>query len=106
MSRSQNNFDIIIPKVRIPKVAMPKLKEVADSLGGIRVIHVCGRTKEIIPDLLQTGFDAYSLEEDVSLIKEISSEMRLLGNVSSKKALVRGSIDEVKNEIDELTIHM
>jgi [methyl-Co(III) methanol-specific corrinoid protein]:coenzyme M methyltransferase len=91
------SLSLISPTI-FREFALPKLKEVSDNLGGIRVLHVCGRTKEIIPELVETGFDAYSLEEDISLIKSIDSEIRLLGNISSKKTLITGSVEDVKQE--------
>jgi [methyl-Co(III) methanol-specific corrinoid protein]:coenzyme M methyltransferase len=67
-------------------------------LGGIRVLHICGRTREIIPDIVKIGFEGISIEEDLARIKPLAGDVKILGNVSSKKTLVFGTTQEVKAE--------
>jgi len=81
-------------------IVKPSLAKVADSLGGIRVLHVCGFADKIIVDLADTGFDGLSVEEsvDIARIKPMAHGVKILGNVSSKKTLFRGSAEAVKEE--------
>ena len=79
--------------------AMPKLEKLARNIGGIKILHICGRTKEIIPDLVKMGFDGLSLEEDIKYIKSLSGDVKVLGDISSKKTLIVGTVDDVKSEV-------
>jgi [methyl-Co(III) methanol-specific corrinoid protein]:coenzyme M methyltransferase len=79
--------------------AKPALIEVASSLGGLKVLHICGRTSKVIPDLVELGFDGISIEEaDIASIKPLVGNVKILGNVSSKKTLPFGTPEEVKAE--------
>jgi len=75
------------------------LSEVARSLGGLRVLHICGETRGIETDMAETGFDGISIEAvDVAHVKSIVGDVKILGNVSSSKTLMFGSPDDVKAE--------
>ncbi len=79
--------------------AKPALVEVANSLGGIKVLHICGRTDKIIADMAEIGFEGISIEqEDLAALKPLVADTKILGNVSSKKTLPFGSPDDVKAE--------
>jgi len=79
--------------------AKPALIEVANGLGGIRVLHICGRTDKIIPDMAEIGFEGISIEqEDLAALKPLVADTKILGNVSSKKTLPFGSPEDVKAE--------
>jgi len=92
------SLELISPDM-FRNLAKPALTKVADNLGGIKVLHICGRTNKIIPDMVETGFDGISIEEaDIASIKPLVGDVKILGNVSSKKTLPLGSPDEVKAE--------
>lgn len=76
----------------------PALTKIADSLGGIRVLHICGRTAQIWSDLAETGFNGLSVEAEIAQVKPLVGNTRILGNVSSKNTLVLGSPEDVKAE--------
>jgi [methyl-Co(III) methanol-specific corrinoid protein]:coenzyme M methyltransferase len=78
----------------------PELTEIADSLRGIRVLHICGQTDKILSDMVETGFDGLSVAEKTEIV-EINPRVReakILGNVSSHITLIFGSPEDVKNE--------
>jgi len=91
--------DLISPNM-FREFVKPALIKIADSLGGIRVLHICGRTERIVPDMAETRFDGLSLAEETNIagIKPFVGDAKILGNVSSKKTLVFGSPDGVKAE--------
>lgn len=82
------------------KFVKPVLIELTNNLGGIRVLHICGRTEKLVPDMCESGFDGISIEEAVNIanIKNLVGDVKILGNVSSKKTLVFGTPEEVKAE--------
>jgi len=82
------------------KFAKPALTQVAESLGGPRLLHICGGAEAIVPDMAETGFEGISVDEavDVAAIKPLVGHVKVLGNVSSKTTLVFGSPEDVKKE--------
>jgi [methyl-Co(III) methanol-specific corrinoid protein]:coenzyme M methyltransferase len=78
----------------------PALTKIAESLGGPRLLHICGNAELIVPDMAETGFDGISIEEAVNVaeIKPLVGDVKILGNVSSKSTLVFGSPEDVKKE--------
>lgn len=90
--------DMISPTM-FREFVKPSLTKIADNLGGIRVLHICGRTEKIIADMAETGFDGLSIEiKDIASIKPIVGDVKILGNVSSKDTLIFGSKEKVKAE--------
>lgn len=81
------------------KFVKPYLTKIADELGGIKVLHICGNTEKILADMAETGFDALSIEtKNVASAKSLAGEVKILGSVSSSKTLTFGSPEEVKVE--------
>lgn len=70
--------------------AKPALIKVADSLDGIKVLHICGDTNSIVPDMAECGYHGISLEETVNIAKAKSlvGDVKILGNVSSRETLL------------------
>jgi len=90
---------LISPKT-FKEFVKPALTKIAKELGGIRVLHICGNASPIISDMVETGFDGISIEEDLDIakIKPLVGDVKILGNVSSKGALVMGDPDQVEAE--------
>lgn len=89
--------DMISPNA-FREFAKPALTKIASDLGGIRILHVCGYTDPILPDIIDTGFDGISVEADIARTKPLAGDTRILGNVSSKKTMILGSTEDVKAE--------
>jgi len=91
--------DLISP-ASFKQFVKPALTKIAKNLGGPRLLHICGGTEVIIPDMAETGFDGISIDEavDVATMKPLVGTTKILGNVSSKSTLVFGSPEDVKKE--------
>jgi len=81
--------------------AMAALTKVADNLGGIKLLHICGKTEPIIKDMAECGYNGISVEEsvDIAKIKPLVGDVKILGNVSSKLTLLYGFPDEIEAEV-------
>jgi [methyl-Co(III) methanol-specific corrinoid protein]:coenzyme M methyltransferase len=92
--------NLISPKA-FRQYAKPALTTMANNLGGLRILHICGRTEPIIKDMAEIGFDGISIEESVDIAKQkpFLGNVKILGNVSSNKTLIFGSTDDVKQEV-------
>ncbi|MCP8311889.1 MAG: MtaA/CmuA family methyltransferase [Candidatus Methylarchaceae archaeon HK02M1] len=91
--------DLISPKM-FQEYAKPALTRVADELKGIRLLHICGNATPMIKDVVECGYDGISIEEavDISKVKPIAGDVKILGNVSSKGHMVMGTPEQVKEE--------
>jgi len=88
----------IIGLATFRKYIKPALKRIADNLGGIRILHLCGDVEPFIPEIVDIGFDAISIKQsvDIARIKPIVGNVKILGNVDSKGVLTHGTVDEVR----------
>lgn len=91
------SLDMISPNM-FREFVKPALIKIARHLGGIRVLHICGRTDQILNDIIETRFDGISVNTDVAKTKSLAGDIKILGNISSKKTLVFGSPNDVKTE--------
>jgi [methyl-Co(III) methanol-specific corrinoid protein]:coenzyme M methyltransferase len=91
--------DLIRPSM-FNDFAKPALIKVADSLDGTKVLHICGDTELIVPDMAECGYHGISIEEtvDIAKAKSVVGDVKILGNVSSKETLLFGTPEEVKAE--------
>jgi len=91
--------DLISPKM-FKEFAKPALIKVAEELKGIRLLHICGNATPMIQDIIECGYDGISIEEavDISKVKPLAGDVKILGNVSSKGHMVMGKPDAVKEE--------
>ncbi|TGC09102.1 methylcobamide:CoM methyltransferase MtaA [Methanolobus halotolerans] len=81
----------------------PGLIRFTDSVDGHCIIHVCGKTDSIIPDLLDCGFNAISVEEsveDLSRIVDLAHKKNtaVIGNISTSITLFSKTADDVREE--------
>lgn len=63
--------------------------------------HICGRTREIWPEIVDTGFTAFSLDniEDMGEARqELGDYLTIIGNVSPVDTLMNGSVQDVYDE--------
>lgn len=91
--------DLISPDM-FKQFAKPALMRIAEELKGLKVLHICGDANAIIKDMAECGYHGISIEEavDIKRAKSIVGDVKILGNVSSKKTLFMGSPEEVKEE--------
>jgi [methyl-Co(III) methanol-specific corrinoid protein]:coenzyme M methyltransferase len=99
ISEPTASCDLISPKM-FKDYVKPALIKIAEELRGLRVLHICGKAGPIIQDMVDCGFDGISIEEavDISKIKPIVGDVKILGNISSKNTLLFGTPEAVKEE--------
>jgi MtaA/CmuA family methyltransferase len=81
--------------------AYPYERKVARELkryGGDVIIHICGDTTPILPDLAKTGAKCLSVDESVGLegaMEKVGNKVALFGNVPVE-TIYKGSVDEIR----------
>ncbi len=92
----------VISPMRFKEIVKPALIKIGDALGGIRVLHICGRTDLILPDMVETGFDGFSIENAAKAaeLRPKIGDARILGSVPSN-ILAFGSPEDVMAESEK-----
>lgn len=91
----------LIDPAMFKTLVKPKLSEVAENIGGISVLHICGDVSKILSDMMDCGFNGLSIEEAVDVVKArriVGDDVALVGNVSASKTLPFGTAEAVKAE--------
>jgi len=92
--------DLISP-LAFRKFAAPALRDLVQKVKAKKkfsMIHICGNTTKILPDVLEIGPNCYSLENkvDLAVAKEIlGGKVCVAGNVSPTGAFLSGAPGEV-----------
>ena len=81
----------------------PGLIRFTKSIEGCSILHICGKTDSIIPDILECGFNAISIEESVENLGYIISlahenNVAVIGNISTSDTLYRKAPEDVRKE--------
>ncbi|HIH40256.1 MAG TPA: MtaA/CmuA family methyltransferase [Halobacteria archaeon] len=79
----------------------PSLTKIAENIGTITVLHICGDASKILGDMAECGFNGLSIEEAVNIPKArkiVGEDVALVGTVSASNTLPFGTPDTVKSE--------
>jgi [methyl-Co(III) methanol-specific corrinoid protein]:coenzyme M methyltransferase len=92
---------IMVTQEVLHEIIKPALIQISSNLGGIRLLYIGGKIESMVPYLIECGFDGVSVDESVKIerIKPKAGNVKILGNVSSKKTLTSGTVDEVRAEV-------
>lgn len=84
------------------KFVLPVIREVVTRVDGPIVLHICGRTDKIIPQMCQTGVAGISIEEKADMAHAVGiahqSGVVVFGNVSSATTLFSGTAQDCYQE--------
>ena len=92
----------IISKKQFDEFSLPAFKKLVAGIkeitGEYPSVHICGSSKEIWPDIVACGIEAFSVDncEDLAEAKEEFGEsMTIIGNVDPVNVMKNGTIDDV-----------
>lgn len=77
-------------------------EHVAKRMGSGSVMHICGKTKGIWTDMVDTGITALSLDncDDIEELKlEVGHRVTLVGNVDPVSVIMKGSKELIEKEV-------
>ena len=81
------------------KKVIDVLKPVCKKYDAITILHICGDTTAIFPEICETGVDVFECDHKVDLkeFKNVSKgRVALMGNIDPSSVLLMGSEDDVK----------
>ncbi len=85
------------------ELVKPALVRYNESVKGNTILHICGEVDSIVPDILQCGFNAISVEENVKDLNNIiylahKNNTAVIGNISTANTLYRKPPEDVRKE--------
>lgn len=93
--------DILSPR-SFKKIIQPHLMKIRQALDFPNVLHICGSTNSVIPQMYECGYDAISLElkNDMAKTREdIGSEPLVFGNLDAYAILCTLGVEEVEKAV-------
>jgi [methyl-Co(III) methanol-specific corrinoid protein]:coenzyme M methyltransferase len=91
----------ILPPALFESMILPEYHSITSQLTGLKILHICGDTSEILDNMANSGFDGLSIEEkvDIRYAKQIIGERSaIIGNISPSSTLLGKSPDSIKKE--------
>ncbi len=90
--------DVLSPR-SFKKLILPHLKTIFEQLSVPSVLHICGKTNDIIMDMKESGTTAISIDQKNDLVdarKKLGQDALIFGNFDPYNVLVEGNPDLVK----------
>lgn len=89
--------DVLSPRM-FKSLIQPHLKRIFDNIGHPSVLHICGKTNDIVEAMVECGSDAISVDQknDVALTRgQIGKDALIFGNIDPYNVLVTGSQEDI-----------
>jgi [methyl-Co(III) methanol-specific corrinoid protein]:coenzyme M methyltransferase len=93
--------DLVSPKT-YSQFLLPVHKELVQRIGGPLILHICGNCADRLRMFVEAGFDGYHFEWQVDAreaVKVVNREMSLVGNVNNPTALLRGTPEDIHQQV-------
>lgn len=93
--------DVLSPRV-FKTLILPYLKKIFEKLTIPSVIHICGKTNDIVPFMIETGADALSVDQKNDVVesrKKVGKDVVIFGNYDPYNVLVAGTPDIIRKTI-------
>ena len=90
--------DVLSPRV-FKNLIQPYLKKIFDRLTVPSVLHICGKTNDIVPFMMETGAKAISVDQKNDVAesrKKLGKDALIFGNYDPYNVLVAGTPEMVK----------
>jgi [methyl-Co(III) methanol-specific corrinoid protein]:coenzyme M methyltransferase len=93
--------DVLSPRV-FKSLILPPLQKVIKEISAYSVLHICGKTNDIVTSMMDAGPAAISVEQKNDVAesrKKLGNDALIFGNVDAYNVLVSGSEDLVRATI-------
>lgn len=93
--------DVLSPRV-FKSLILPPLQKVMKAISAYSVLHICGKTNEIVTSMMEAGPTAISVEQKNDVAesrKKLGPDAIIFGNMDAYNVLVSGSEDVVRQSV-------
>jgi len=89
--------DVLSPRT-FRSLIQPHLKRIFDNIGHPSVLHICGKTNDIVDAMAESGPDAISVDQknEIAQTRErLGKEVLIFGNIDPYNTLVAGTQEDI-----------
>jgi [methyl-Co(III) methanol-specific corrinoid protein]:coenzyme M methyltransferase len=93
--------DVLSPRV-FKSLILPPLQKVIKSISVFSVLHICGKTNDIVTSMMDAGPTAISVEQKNDVAesrKKLGKDALIFGNMDAYNVLVSGSEELVRSTV-------
>lgn len=93
--------DVLSPRV-FKSLILPPLQKVMKAISAYSVLHICGKTNDIVTSMAETGATAISVEQKNDVAesrKKLGTDAIIFGNMDAYNVLVSGSEEIVRQSV-------
>jgi [methyl-Co(III) methanol-specific corrinoid protein]:coenzyme M methyltransferase len=93
--------DVLSPRV-FKSLILPPLQKVLKSISVYSVLHICGKTNDIVTSMMEAGPTGISVEQKNDVAesrKKLGPDALIFGNMDAYNVLVSGSEDVVRQSV-------
>jgi len=90
--------NLISPKT-FKEFVKPAIARIVEATGGITFLHICGNANPILGEMVDTGVNAISIDENVNVQKAkalLGERVKIAGNISTTNTLLLKKPDDVR----------
>jgi len=91
------------------EIYMPRYRRINDlihSFGARSMVHICGSTRDLLPDIIETGFDIYDVVQVSAagmgiegLKRDFGDAITFAGTLCVQTTLPHGTVEDVRREV-------
>jgi uroporphyrinogen decarboxylase len=93
---------VLVSPKHFAQFSKPYIEEIAQSLRAVTVLHICGNTSPLIPEMITTKVHGISIDAVVDLVGvlgQIESGMAVIGNIDPMKAMVFDPPETIREKV-------
>jgi len=93
---------VLVSPRHFSQFSKPYVEEIAQSLRAVTVLHICGNTTPLIPEMITTRVHGVSIDSVVDLVgvlNQLNQGMAVIGNIDPMKAMVFDSPEVIREKV-------
>ena len=93
---------VLISPKHFSRFSKPYVEEISQSLRAVTVLHICGNTTPLIPEMITTKVNGISIDSVVDLVAvlgKIENGMAVIGNIDPMKAMVFDPPETIREKV-------
>lgn len=93
--------DVLSPRV-FKNLIQPHLKKVISKITVPSVLHICGKTNQIVQFMIETGATAISVDQKNDIVesrKTLGNDALIFGNLDPYNVLVQGTPEKIRDAV-------
>lgn len=93
---------VLVSSKHFAQFSKPYVEEIAENLGAVTILHICGNTTPLIPEMIKTRVHGISIDSGVDLVgvlSQLKNGMAVIGNIDPMKTMVFDSPEGIREKV-------